>query len=594
MRCSMHKKIGMSNHPTGTIFKTLQYLIKMSPLIFVSIVFISLLNSIFQALSIYTYQLLFDEIANVIGTKNSYDSIINYIFYVVIVEICIIVIQSGFTLLGNEYATKKLRGYILTKVHKKIEKIDVIHFEETVLFEEINKAINSIDNGIDATISSVVMITYYIPYFFIMFIYFLNISSSIALIILGTFIPIVISNFVSSKMTVNYEERIVSYRREIDNYKECVLNKETRVIGAFDFFYNKMKNVIGALIKENWKVQKKLFNIRFITRFIRAVGYIFTYMLLFLNLKNGLITIGVLGSVYIIIEKFNGIASELFNTIGNAQSNSRKALFLYRFLDMPERTGKTDRINKNTDIIISDVGFKYPHSDKDILKNINLTIHNGETLAIVGDNGAGKTTLSKLIMGLYVPTYGKIYIGGNDVSEFEYQSVTENTSAVFQNFQKYKLSIKDNITISDIEHDNLDVLNDSLNISDISICNNRFTSGMGTVLARDFGGIELSGGEWQRLSIARGIYRRHFLIVLDEPTSAIDPIEETNLYNMFREIGINKTMIIVTHRLGAARLADRIIVMDDGEIIETGTHDELIINGKIYKSLWEEQKKWYE
>lgn len=590
----MHKKIGMSNHPIGTIFKTLQYLIKMSPLIFVSIIFISLLNSIFQALSIYTYQLLFDEIANEIGTKNSYDSIINYIFYVVIVEICIIVIQSGFTLLGNEYATKKLRGYILTKVHKKIEKIDVIHFEETVLFEEINKAINSIDNGIDATISSVVMITYYIPYFFIMFIYFLNISSSIALIILGTFIPIVISNFVSSKMTVNYEERIVSYRREIDNYKECVLNKETRVIGAFDFFYNKMKNVIGALIKENWKVQKKLFNIRFITRFIRAVGYIFTYMLLFLNLKNGLITIGVLGSVYIIIEKFNGIASELFNTIGNAQSNSRKALFLYRFLDMPERTGKTDRINKNTDIIISDVGFKYPHSDKDILKNINLTIHNGETLAIVGDNGAGKTTLSKLIMGLYVPTYGKIYIGGNDVSEFEYQSVTENTSAVFQNFQKYKLSIKDNITISDIEHDNLDVLNDSLNISDISIYNNRFTSGMGTVLARDFGGIELSGGEWQRLSIARGIYRRHFLIVLDEPTSAIDPIEETNLYNMFCEIGINKTMIIVTHRLGAARLADRIIVMDDGEIIETGTHDELIINGKIYKSLWEEQKKWYE
>ena len=594
MKCSTAKKNGINKSSISVIIKTLQYLIKMSPWVFICIFIISILNSLFQAASIYAYQNLFDKMTEVMGTHDSYSIIVLLILAVTLIEIGIIIVQFVFGIYCKDYAVKKLHGYIMYKAHQKMNKLNAIDFEETTLFEEINKAVNSVGNGIEAAINTMVVVTYYIPYFLIMFIYFLAISPSIALIIVGTFLPIIVSNFISSRLIVNHEEKIVPYRRQAGNYESCILDKETRVLGAFGFLYERLLDVVFLLNKENWKLQKKLFRNTFISRFIRAIGFIFTYLILFLNLKDGLITIGVFGSVYITIEKLNGIASELFGMIGDSHTNSQKAGFFYKFLDMPERTGNADKINKSSDIHIKNVSFRYPYTENDTLKNINISLKKGEIIAIVGENGAGKTTFSKLLLGLYKPTSGEIYIDGKSISEYDYQSVTENISAVFQNFQKYKMTLEENITISDVEYSNKDVFYQSISTSDIPIDSDKFNEGVTTMLSRDFDGVELSGGEWQRVAIARGIYRRHDIIVLDEPTSAIDPMEESRLYHIFKKIGHNKTMIIITHRLGAARLADRILVLDNGKIVEDGSHEELINNNKLYKSFWEEQKKWYE
>jgi len=594
MKCSTAKKNGINKSSTSIIVKTLEYLIKMSPWVFIGIIIISILNSIFQAASIYAYQNLFDKMTEVIGTHGSYSIIVFLILVVTLIEIGIIIVQFIFSIYCKDYAVKRLHGYIMYKAHQKMNKLNAIDFEETTLFEEISKAVNSVGNGIEAAINTMIVITYYIPYFLIMFIFFLTISPSIALIIVGTFLPIIISNLISSRLIVNHEEKIVPYRRQIGNYGGCILDKETRVLGAFSFLYERMLDVIIILNKENWKLQKKLFRNTFISRLIRAIGFIFTYLILFFNLKDGLITIGVFGSVYITIEKLNGIASELFGMIGDSHTNSQKAGFFYKFLEMPERTGCVDKINKSSDIRIDNISFRYPYTENDTLKNISISLKKGEVIAIVGENGAGKTTLSKLLLGLYKPTFGEIYIDGKNISEYNYQSVTENISAVFQNYQKYKMTLEENIAISDVEYRNQDALHHSVRTSDIPIDSDKFTEGVTTMLSRDFGGVELSGGEWQRVAIARGIYRRHGLIVLDEPTSAIDPMEESRLYHIIKKIGINKTMIIITHRLGAARLADRILVMDSGRIVEDGSHEELIQNGKLYQLFWEAQKKWYE
>ena len=594
MKCSAAKKNGTNKASTSIIIKTLQYLIKMSPWVFIGIIIISILNSIFQAASIYAYQNLFDKMTEVIGTHGSYSIIVLLILIVTLIEIGIIIVQFVFSIYCKDYAVKRLHGYIMYRAHQKMNKLNAIDFEETTLFEEISKAVNSVGNGIEAAINTMVVITYYIPYFLIMFIYFLTINPSIALIIVGTFLPIIISNFISSRLIVNHEEKIVSYRRQIGNYVGCILDKETRVLGAFSFLYKRLLDVIFILNKENWKLQKKLFRNEFISRFIRAIGFIFTYLILFLNLKDGLITIGVFGAVYITIEKLNGIASELFGMIGDSHTNSQKAGFFYKFLDMPERTGYTDKIDKSSDVHINNVSFRYPYTENDTLKDISVSLKKGEIIAIVGENGAGKTTLSKLLLGLYKPTSGEICIDEKSISEYNYQSVTENISAIFQNFQKYKMTLEENISISDVEYRNQDALYHSIRTSDIPIDSDKFNEGVTTMLSRDFGGVELSGGEWQRVAIARGVYRRHDLIVLDEPTSAIDPMEESRLYHIFKKIGLNKTMIIITHRLGAARLADRILVMDNGQIVEDGSHEELIHNGKLYQLFWEAQKKWYE
>jgi len=194
-----------------------------------------------------------------------------------------------------------------------------------------------------------------------------------------------------------------------------------------------------------------------------------------------------------------------------------------------------------------------------------------------------------MVMGLYNPTEGVVLYGSENIAKYTNTFKFSNISAVFQNFIKYKLSAEDNIRISNISsQDSIEKSSSKINLSfdDLKINNE-------TILSREFGGQELSGGEWQRIAIARGLYRPHDLIVLDEPTAAIDPIEEANVFSTFKKLSDNKTSIFVTHRLGSTQIADKIIVMENGRIVEEGTNQELIdLKGK-YFYLLESQAKWY-
>ena len=167
-------------------------------------------------------------------------------------------------------------------------------------------------------------------------------------------------------------------------------------------------------------------------------------------------------------------------------------------------------------------------------------------------------------------------------------------SAVFQNYQKYKMTLAENVLMSDSGHpiDENRVLQ-ALHKAGLEESGGEFEQGFNTMLSREFGGTDLSGGQWQRLAIARGLYRQHHLIVLDEPTAAIDPLKETEIYQKFAESAKNKTAVIITHRLGSARIADRIVVLQKGRIAEMGTHEELMNRQGIYSEMYYEQAKWY-
>lgn len=273
-----------------------------------------------------------------------------------------------------------------------------------------------------------------------------------------------------------------------------------------------------------------------------------------------------------------------------AYFNSLQECFLIRFLNEEKEMGREEELSKVGDIVLKNVSFKYPNAKENSLSNINLTIKAGTSLAIVGENGAGKSTLTKLIMGLYTPSEGVVQYGAEDIAKYSNTSKFKNISAVFQKFIKYKLSAEDNVRISDISsQDSIESASSKINLSfeDFKINNE-------TMLCREFGGQDLSGGQWQRIAIARGLYRPHDLIVLDEPTAAIDPIEEANVFSTFKKLSNDKTCIFVTHRLGSTQIADKIIVMENGEIVEEGTNQELInLKGKYYHLL-ESQAKWYE
>ncbi len=261
------------------------------------------------------------------------------------------------------------------------------------------------------------------------------------------------------------------------------------------------------------------------------------------------------------------------------------------FIDSFDKSYSPSQIVKRSAIQLQDVRFSYPGTEKETIRGISLSIEPGDTIAIVGENGAGKSTLMRLILGEYTASKGKVLADGLDLSEVAPADRYKNVSAVFQHFGKYQMTLRENIELSSIEKDE-DSFSSAMEQADVSL-DRSFPDRENTLLSREFGGVDISGGQWQRVAIARGLYRQHELIVLDEPTAAIDPIEETRLYKQFALISKDVTALIVTHRLGSARIADRIIVMKDGLIDDMGTHDELVEKRGHYADLYQAQAKWY-
>jgi ATP-binding cassette subfamily B protein len=276
--------------------------------------------------------------------------------------------------------------------------------------------------------------------------------------------------------------------------------------------------------------------------------------------------------------------------MGSMNRDMGKVANFVRILDLPELTGRHGAADFTKGIIAENISFTYPGRDEAAVRNASLTISSGEIIAIVGENGAGKSTLVRLLTGLYRPSEGKVAIGGLDTAATAPAPLFRGASGVFQKYQRYKMTLAENVCISDIGlGQNEAQMDHALREADAL-----FDLPHDTMLSPEFDGIDLSGGQWQRLAIARGLYRASNFIVLDEPTSSIDPIEEARIYAQFQKLAIGKCAVVVTHRLGSARLANRIIVMDAGRIVDTGVHEELISRPGKYADMWAAQAKWYE
>ncbi len=244
-------------------------------------------------------------------------------------------------------------------------------------------------------------------------------------------------------------------------------------------------------------------------------------------------------------------------------------------------------------IELQDVSFRYPEAEKDTLSHIDLTIKPGEKLAIVGQNGAGKTTLIKLICGFLDPTEGKVLLNNTDIRTFNRRDYYRLFSAVFQDFSVLDVTIAENITQTDKA---IDAERMMRCISQAGLAEKiaRLPRGVATHIGKVFDdGIHLSGGELQRLMLARALYKNAPIIILDEPTSALDPIAESELYDKYNELTDGRMAVYISHRLASTRFCDRIILIAEGRIAEEGTHDELIARNGAYAELFEIQSRYY-
>jgi len=239
------------------------------------------------------------------------------------------------------------------------------------------------------------------------------------------------------------------------------------------------------------------------------------------------------------------------------------------------------------------VSFRYPGSEKNVLKNVDLKIAGGEKLAIVGLNGAGKSTLVKLLCGLYDPTEGEILLNGQNIKKYNRRDLYRHFSAVFQDFSILAVSIEENIVQSmDLDEAKIAHVIEMAGLTEkINSLPNKTKTNVTKEVYED--GIKLSGGETQRLMLARALYKGAPIMILDEPTAALDPIAEADLYNKYNEFSEGATSLYISHRLASTRFCDRIVLLDEGGIIEEGTHESLLAAGKKYAELFEIQSHYY-
>ncbi|WP_129407816.1 ATP-binding cassette domain-containing protein [Marinitoga lauensis] len=388
-------------------------------------------------------------------------------------------------------------------------------------------------------------------------------------------------------------------RREKETYSAYIKNKnylkETRTLGATEFIFNLFKTTTYNYYDLKLLYQKKLNKIEAISKLINIIGYMSILGLSIYLIIDNKITVGAFAAVYASISNLFGLFEEIFEyRLHDVVEIFVKVKKYINFLNFEENSnGGKNIIDEITNIELKNVYFTYP-SGKAAIKNVNLKIKKGDRIAIIGKNGAGKTTLSKLILGLYKPEKGEIYYNGIASSLLSSETIIKKGTAVFQNFNKYKITLRENIAISNMkDENNEEKIKNTLNYIGINYNDKKFINSINTILSKEFEGIELSGGQWQKVAIGRGIFKDYDIIILDEPTASLDPIAENELYEKFEEISREKIAIIITHRLASIKYCNKIAIMDNGKIIDIGTHEELINRSEYYRNLWYAQAELY-
>lgn len=389
-------------------------------------------------------------------------------------------------------------------------------------------------------------------------------------------------------------QRRVDYLVELLTDRESA--KELRLYQLGSFFIDAWHDAASELRNERLQLAR-IQQIRVgVARAAAILGFAGAVALLLRQAAYGVIGLGGFVALMQAATRFQNQLVQVLRQIGNVYEESLYLSDLQSFVQYErEESGElTLDASRPCTIEFQGVSFAYP-GGPEVLKDISFTIYPGEKVALIGTNGAGKTTLIKLLLGLYTPTRGRILIDGEDLSRFDPQSHRRQVAAVFQDYLRYQLTARDNIGFGQAERMGDDaVIMDAAGKAGADAVISALPSGLETVLGRTFeGGQDLSGGQWQKIAIARAYFRDAKVLVLDEPTAALDARAELEVFEQFRALAGDRTAVFVSHRMASARIADRILVLDNGRLIENGSHDELVTAGGEYARMFEMQAKWY-
>jgi ATP-binding cassette subfamily B protein len=529
-----------------------------------------------------------------------------YLWKLVAIEFGLVITTNALNrviLLIDVLLGDRLSNYSFMRIMSHASKLDLEQFEDSVFYDKLERArqqcigrtvlLTNVFGQLQDTVTVCFLISglvFFSPWF--------------TIILFVSTLPSFLGEYYFNNKNYTLIRGQMERRREMEYISSLgtsdITAKEVRAFDLSSFFVNRFRNISNRLYFDIRALETRRSTWAIVLAITGSIGYYSAFVYIIQKVLAGSISIGDLTFLLGSIRQVSGVLQNLMKRFSTV---SQGAIYLSDFFEFFEIMPKI-KMSPNPrpfprpikeGFTFENVGFKYNNSTRWANRNLNFTLHAGEKLALVGENGAGKTTLVKLLVRLYDPTEGRILLDGVDLREYDLSELRLEIGIIFQDFLKYQMTTTENIAVGNIsEMDNHSLIAKSAKKSLANIFIEKLPKQYDQMLGRHFHqGVELSGGEWQKIALARAYMRDAQLMVLDEPTAALDARSEFEVFQRFSELTKNKSALLISHRFSTVRMANRILVLEKGELLEVGSHDELLQQNGKYAELFELQAMGY-
>jgi ATP-binding cassette subfamily B protein len=576
-----------------------------SPTLFLANLLLRLVDATLPVAMLWVGKVIIDEVVLQINADvKSYDTLILYIG----LEFGLAIFSdflSRTTSLTDGLLGDKYSNYSSIELIKKTSEVTLDQLEDSAFYDKLERArqqttsrvslmSNILSQGQDVLIiiSLLAGVVIFEPW--------------LILLLILSVIPTIANELKFSGTSYSLARSWTQERRELDYLRYAgasdVTAKEVKLFGLSDYLSKRFEALSNQYFEANKKLALKRYIYGTAFNIMSTTAYYGAYGLIVFRTVMGVIS---LGDLTFLSGSFNRLRGKLQQFFVRFTYITESALYLqdyFEFLDIqPDSKLATSELlplpkKPRIGFEFVDIGFKYPKSENWVVRNINFSIKAGEKIAFVGENGAGKTTLIKLLLRFYDPTEGKILLDGEDIKNYDRNEYQQYFGVIFQDFVKFELTLKENIAVGNIEQiGNEGEIKDAAEKSLANQVIEAVPKGLEQQLGRRFkNGKDLSGGQWQKIALARAYMKEAEVLVLDEPTSALDARAEYEAFQRFIALTKGKTAVIISHRFSTVRMADRIMVLKDGAVLEIGTHEALMAKGQLYAELFKLQAAGYQ
>jgi ATP-binding cassette, subfamily B, bacterial len=545
-------------------------------------------------------------IDNIVHVASTHQPVPQRLWYLVGIEFALAVLASVLSrtidyldaLLADNYTR-----HVSIQVMKHAADLDLIAYEDPIFYDRLERArVQATDRlGMIQSMGRLVqqvVITVSLSVSIVVF------SPWLLLLLIAGVVPAFLgeSHFAFLSYAKNFRQtpirRQLDYLRVLGGSKEAA--KELKLFGLKDFLVGRFTRLSNQIYSEDVALARRRLVAGALLSIVGAAGYYGAYVLVIWRTVTGMLSIGTLTFLAGAILQASSNIQQIFSTLSSIADQALFLTDLIAFLEMePTIRSKPDALPAPRPIRrgfeFRNVSFAYPGGGHLILNHFNFHLRPGERVALIGENGQGKTTIVKLLTRLYDPLEGQVLLDGIDLREYSLESLYREIGVIFQDFMRYEMRASENIAVGRIDQvENLPLIQLSAEKSLADEVIARLSHGYGQMLGRRFeGGVDLSGGEWQKVALARAYLREAQVLILDEPTAALDARSEYEVFQRFAELTRSKMALFISHRFSTVRMADRIVVIEDGRVAEDGKHDELTHLGGRYAEMFEMQAASY-